>query len=87
MIASRLVCWTLRDLTILEGRILVHGEEERSGSNYLLMEGTGRACSLYLLHAGDRNGAEYRRPEDWSFIRLRKLIQRRPAFSGHRRVG
>jgi type IV secretory pathway VirD2 relaxase len=30
----------LRDLTTLEGRILVHGEEESSGRSYLMLEGT-----------------------------------------------
>jgi hypothetical protein len=30
----------LRDLTILEGRILAHGEDENSGRRYLMLEGT-----------------------------------------------
>jgi hypothetical protein len=30
----------LRNVTALEGRILVHGEEESSGGSYLLLEGT-----------------------------------------------
>jgi hypothetical protein len=30
----------LRTLTTLEGRVLVHGEEESSGRGYLILEGT-----------------------------------------------
>jgi len=45
----------VRDLTTLEGRILVHGEEE-AGSQLPHDGRNGRARSLYLLHAG--GGAE-----------------------------
>jgi hypothetical protein len=30
----------VHDLTSIEGRILVHGEEEASGRSYLMLEGT-----------------------------------------------
>jgi hypothetical protein len=36
----------LRSLTTLEGRILVHGEEEASGRNYLMLEGTARESTM-----------------------------------------
>ncbi len=52
-----------RDLTTMEGRIFVHGEEQSSGRRYLMLERNGRERSLYLLHAGDECGAEYWRPE------------------------
>jgi hypothetical protein len=38
----------LRDLTTLEGRILVHGEEESCGRNYLLLEGTD--ARVHYMH-------------------------------------
>jgi hypothetical protein len=44
----QVVVTNLRDLTTLEGRILVHGEEESSGRTYLMLEGTdARVHYLY----------------------------------------
>jgi hypothetical protein len=38
----------VRDLTSIEDRILVHGEEEVSGRNYLMLEGTdGQVYHIY----------------------------------------
>src|SRR5579863_5776 len=38
----------VRDLTSIEGRILVHGEEEASGRSYLMLEGTdGHVYHIY----------------------------------------
>jgi len=61
-----------RDLTTLDGRILVHGEDESSGRNYLLLEGTdARVHYIYytaeLETARNRGGLKTN-----SFIRLRK---------------
>jgi hypothetical protein len=62
----------LRDLTTLEGRVLVHGEEEGSGRSYLLLEGTD--ARVHYIHytpeleaARNRGGLTTN-----SFIRLRK---------------
>jgi hypothetical protein len=65
----------LRDLTTLEGRILVHGEEESSGCNYLLLEGTD--ARVHYIHytpeleaARNRGGLRTN-----AFIRFRKLFR------------
>jgi hypothetical protein len=72
-----LVVFDLRRLMTLEGRILVHGEEEtgrQSGRNYLLLEGTdGRVHYVYYTPEMEavRNHGGLRAN---SFIRLRKLF-------------
>ncbi len=61
----------LRDLTTLEGRILVHGEDESSGRNYLLLEGTD-ARVHYIYYTPEMNAARNRGGlKTNSFIRLR----------------
>jgi type IV secretory pathway VirD2 relaxase len=73
-----LVVLDLRGLTALEGRILVHGEEEtgrQSGRSYLMLEGTdGRVHYVYytpeMEAARNRGGLRAN-----SFIRLRKLFR------------
>jgi type IV secretory pathway VirD2 relaxase len=70
-----------RELTTLEGRILVHGEEESSGRSYLMLEGTD--VRVHYIHytpemeaARNRGGLQTN-----SFIRLRKLFSDgRPAL-------
>jgi hypothetical protein len=70
-----LVVFDLRSLTALEGRILVHGEEETgrmAGRSYLMLEGTdGRVHYVYytpeIEAARNRGGMRAN-----SFIRLRK---------------
>jgi hypothetical protein len=72
-----LVVLDLRGLTTLEGRILVHGEEEtgrQSGRSYLILEGTdGRVHYVYytpeMEAARNRGGLRAN-----SFIRLRKVF-------------
>ena len=72
-----LVVLDLRSLTTLEGRILVHGEEEtgrQAGRSYLMLEGTdGRVHYVYytpeMEAARNRGGLRTN-----SFIRLRKLF-------------
>ena len=73
----QLVVFDLRELTTLEGRILVHGEEEtgrQAGRSYLMLEGTdGRVHYIYytpeMEAARNRGGLRAN-----SFIRLRKLF-------------
>ena len=70
-----------RHMTAVEGRILVHGEDEMTARNYLMLEGTD--AKVHLIHytpemeeARSRGGLRTN-----SFIRLRKLfIDGRPAL-------
>jgi len=71
----------LRSVTTLEGRILVHGEEESSGRSYLMLEGTD-ARLHYLYYTPEieaaRNRGELRTN---SFVQLRKsTAEGRPAL-------
>lgn len=63
----------LRSLTTLEGRVLVHGEEESSGRNYLILEGTD-ALVHYIYYTPEIDAARNRGGlRTNSFIQLRKL--------------
>jgi len=62
----------LRSVTTLEGRILVHGEEESSGRSYLILEGTD-ARVHYIYYTPEIEAARNRRGlRTNSFIQLRK---------------
>jgi type IV secretory pathway VirD2 relaxase len=63
----------MRQLTAVEGRILVHGQDEQSGQSYLILEGTDAKvhCIYYTAEmdqARSRGGLRTN-----SFVRLRKL--------------
>jgi type IV secretory pathway VirD2 relaxase len=63
----------VRDLTAIDGRILVHGEEEASGRSYLMLEGTdGQVYHIYrtpeMEEVRSRRGLQTN-----SFLRLRKF--------------
>jgi len=77
----QVVVTDLRDVTALEGRILVHGEEESSGRTYLMLEGTD-ARVHYLYYTPEMEAARNRGSlRTNSFIRLRKLFtEGRPAL-------
>ncbi len=63
----------VRDLTSIEGRILVHGEDEASGRSYLMLEGTdGQVFYIYRTPAMEELRSQ-RGLQTNSFIRLRKL--------------
>jgi hypothetical protein len=69
-----------RDLTTVEGRILVHGEEESSGRSYLMLEGTD-ARLHYVYYTPEMEAARNRGslPTN-SFVRLQKsVVDGRPA--------
>ena len=70
-----------RQLTTLEGRILVHGEEESSGRSYLMLEGTD-ARVHYVYYTPEMEAARNRGGlRTNSFVRLRKLsTDGRPAL-------
>jgi hypothetical protein len=64
----------LRSLTTLEGRILVHGEEESSGRSYLMLEGTD-ARVHHVYYTPEMEAARHRGGlRTNSFVRLRKLF-------------
>jgi type IV secretory pathway VirD2 relaxase len=70
----QLVTFDLRSLETLEGRILVHGEEETSGRRYLMLEGTD-ARVHYINYTPEMEEARNRGGlRTNSFIRLRKLF-------------
>jgi type IV secretory pathway VirD2 relaxase len=71
----------VRSLTTLEGRILVHGEEEFSGCSYLMLEGTD-AQVHYVYYTPEIEAARNRGGlQTNSFIQLRKsTVESRPAL-------
>src|ERR1039458_6954686 len=64
----------IRRLPVLEGRILVHGEEESSGRSYLMLEGTD-ARIHHVSYTPEMQAARSRgRLRTNSFVRLRKVF-------------
>ena len=63
----------LTTMTSVEGRVLVHGQDEHSGGNYLMLEGTD--ARVYLINYTPEIEAARGRGElqTNSFVRLRKL--------------
>jgi len=62
-----------RDLTSIDGRILVHGEDEASGRSYLMLESTdGQVYYIYRTPEMEELRSQ-RALQTNSFIRLRKL--------------
>ncbi len=63
-----------RQLTSVEGRILVHGQDEYSGRNYLMLEGTD--AKVHFIHYTPEMGEVRSRGgmRTNSFVRLRKLF-------------
>lgn len=57
-----------RDLTSIDGRILVHGEEEAFGRSYLMLEGTeGHVYHIYRETAREMiRGGVYPRDGGWN---------------------
>jgi hypothetical protein len=63
----------VRNLTSIDGRILVHGEEEASGRSYLMLESTeGHVYHVYRTPEMEELRSQ-RGLQTNSFIRLRKL--------------
>jgi type IV secretory pathway VirD2 relaxase len=63
-----------RQLTTLEGRVLVHGEDEAAGRSYLMLEGTDARVRL-IHHTPEIEDARSRGElRANSFVRLRKLF-------------
>jgi len=65
----------LRSITMLEGRILTHGEDESSGRSYMMLEGTD-ARVHYIPYTSEMEAARYNGClKINSFIRLRNLLR------------
>jgi hypothetical protein len=63
----------VRDLTSIDGRILVHGEEEASGRSYLMLEGAdGQVYHIYRTPEMEELRSQQGLQTN-SFIRLRKF--------------
>ncbi len=69
----------VRDLTSIDGRILVHGEEDASGRSYMILEGTdGQVYHIYRTPEMEELRSQ-RGLQTNSFIRLRKFSTARGA--------
>jgi hypothetical protein len=64
----------LTQVTAIEGRVLVHGQDEQTGRNYLMVEGTG-AKVHFIQYTPEMEVARSRgQLQVNSFVRLRKLF-------------
>ena len=70
-----LVMFDLRRCTTLEGRILVHGEDEGSGRTFMMLEGTDAKvhCIYHTPEMAEARGSGGLRPNE--FVRLRKIFE------------
>jgi hypothetical protein len=69
----RMTTLDVRELTSIDGRILVHGEEEASGRSYMMLEGTdGRVYYIYRTPEMEELRSQ-RGLQTNSFVRLRKF--------------
>ena len=61
------------EMTSVEGRVLVHGQDEQTGRNYLMLEGTD--AKVYFINYTREMEEARSQGELWtnSFVRLRKL--------------
>lgn len=79
-----LVMFDLRNCTTLEGRILVHGEDEGSGRSFMMLEGIDAKvhCVYHTPQMADARGRGGLRAN--RFVRLRKLFENgRPLLEIH----
>jgi hypothetical protein len=70
-----LVMFDLRNCTTVEGRVLVHGEDEGTGRTFMMIEGTDAKvhCIYHTPEMADARGRGGLRAN--SFVRLRKLFE------------
>jgi hypothetical protein len=70
-----LVMFDLRRCTTLEGRILVHGEDEGTGRTFMMLEGTDTKvhCIYHTAEMAEARGRGGLRPN--GFVRLHKLFE------------
>ena len=63
----------VRQITSVEGRVLVHGQDEQSGRNYLMLEGTD--AKVYFINYSREMEEARSRGElrTNSFVQLRKV--------------
>jgi type IV secretory pathway VirD2 relaxase len=63
----------LRQLTSVEGRVLLHGQDEQTGRGYLMLEGTDAKVHFIQYTPGMEQARSRGELKTNSFIRLRKL--------------
>jgi type IV secretory pathway VirD2 relaxase len=63
----------LRQLTSVEGRVLVHGQDEQTGRGYLMLEGTDAKIHFIQYTPGMEQARSRGELKTNSFVRLRKL--------------
>ena len=63
----------LRQLTSVEGRVLVHGQDEQTGRGYLMLEGTDAKVHFIQYTPGMEQARSRGELKTNSFIRLRKF--------------
>ena len=63
----------LRQLTSVEGRVLVHGQDEQTGRGYLMLEGTDAKVHFIQYTPGMEQARSRGELKTNSFIKLRKL--------------
>ncbi len=70
-----LVMFDLRNCTTLEGRVLVHGEDEGTGRSFMMLEATDVKvhCIYHTPQMAEARGRGGLRPN--RFVRLRKLFE------------
>lgn len=73
-----------RKFTAVEGRILVHGQDEQSGRDYLMLEGTDAKVHFIQYTPEMEKARSSGRLRTNSFVRLRKLfVDGRPTLDIH----
>ena len=63
----------LRQLTSIEGRVLVHGQDEQTGRGYLMLEGTDAKVHFIQYTPGMKQARSRGGLKTNSFVRFRKL--------------
>ena len=63
----------LRQLTSVEGRVLVHGQDEQTGRGYLMLEGTDAKVHFIQYTPGMEQARSRGELKTNSFVRFRKL--------------
>ena len=64
----------LRHVTAIEGRILVHGEDEQSGRRYLMLEGTDARVKVLYYTSEMEEARSNGKLQTNSFVQLRKVF-------------
>ncbi len=74
-----LVMFDLLHCTTLEGRILAHGEDERTGRRFMMLEGTDAKVHCNLSHASNGRGTRPRRTASQQVCASAQIVRERTA--------